>query len=167
MADFIRQILQDALSYTAAMGVVGCAAFVLLYAAACVALLPISVLTLGAGAAFGLWRGFALVWAGATLGACLSFLAGRYWLRGWVERRVARAPALAAIAAAASKSGWRVVLLTRLVPLLPFSLMNYAYGLTRIGLGEYALASCLGMMPGTLVFVYLGAAAAEAILGRF
>ena len=142
----------------------GCAGFVFLYAFACVTFLPASVLTLSAGAAFGLWRGFALVWVGAVLGACLSFLIGRHWLRGWVQRRMAGVPSFAAIDAAVAEQGWRVVLLTRLSPLLPFGLLNYAYGLTKVGFKEYTLATAVGILPGTLLFVYLGAVAGEAVL---
>ncbi len=155
--------LNGALLYVASLGVVGWAAFVVLYAAACIAFMPVSVLTLGAGAVFGVWVGFGLVWLGATLGACASFLIGRHWLRGWVERRVAHMPVFAAIDAAVSVEGWRIVVLTRLTPLFPFALQNYAYGLTRVRLSEYALASWLGMAPGTFLFVYIGAAAGEAV----
>ena len=157
MAGFFHEILARA----AAFGAAGCAGFVLIYAVACVTFLPVSILTLSAGAAFGLWRGFLLVWMGAVLGACLSFLIGRHWLRGWVGRRMTGVPSFAAIDAAVSQQGWRVVLLTRLSPLLPFGLLNYAYGLTKIGFGEYALATALGIIPGTLLFVYLGAVAGE------
>ncbi|MDE2290579.1 MAG: TVP38/TMEM64 family protein, partial [Elusimicrobia bacterium] len=143
----------------------GQGAFVLLYAAAAVAFLPGSVLTLGAGAAFGLWRGFILVSLGSTLGACAAFLVGRFLLRGWVERRLARFPAFAAVAAAVGAEGWKVVLLTRLSPVLPFNLLNYAYGLTPVSLGEYAWASWVGMMPGTMLYVYLGTAAGRLARG--
>lgn len=145
------------------MGVAGYAAFIFLYAFACVAFLPVSVLTLGAGALFGIGPGFFLVWTGATLGACVSFLLGRHWMRTWVEKRLARYPMFAAIDAAVTVQGWRVVVLTRLTPLFPFALQNYAYGLMRVTFGEYALASWLGMVPGTLMFVYVGAVAGEAV----
>ena len=159
----MTELLRHALSHIASLGALGSLAFVILYVIACVAFLPVSVLTLGAGAAFGMGRGFCLVWVGATLGACASFLIGRYWLRNAVERRLAGHPVFKAIDAAVSTQGWRVVLLTRLTPFLPFALLNYAYGLTRVRLGEYTWASCLGMMPGTAVFVYVGAAAGEAL----
>ncbi len=158
----MKASLASALAWTAAAGPAGWAAFVGLYVLACVALLPGSVLTLGAGAAFGLWRGFFLVSVGSTLGAWASFMTGRHLLRGWVSRRLENIPAFAAVAGAVGHEGWKVVLLTRLSPVLPFSLLNYAYGLTSVGAGEYTLASWIGMMPGTFLFVYLGAAAGEA-----
>ena len=158
----MKQFLASALARTAAAGLGGQAAFVGLYVLACVAFLPGSVLTLGAGAAFGLWTGFLLVSVGSTSGACAAFMAGRYVLSDWVSRRLARVPAFAAVAGAVGQEGWRVVFLTRLSPVLPFNLLNYGYGLTTVGLGEYALASWVGMMPGTFLYVYLGAAAGEA-----
>jgi uncharacterized membrane protein YdjX (TVP38/TMEM64 family) len=159
----MASLLRHALEHIAALGAGGYAAFVLLYAAACVAFLPVSVLTFGAGALFGVGRAFALVWTGACLGSCAAFLIGRHWLRGWVEKRLARRPVFAAIDAAVSAEGWRVVFLTRLTPLFPFSMQNYAYGLTRVRFVEYALATAAGMAPGTLLYVYVGAAAGEAV----
>lgn len=158
-------LLREALSAIAAMGAAGGAAFVLLYAACCLACVPASILTFGAGAAFGLGYGFALVWVGAMLGACASFWAGRRWLRGWVERRIARYPAFLAIDAVVSVDGPRMVFLTRLTPIFPFAFLNYAFGLTRVRFRDYALASGAGMVPGMLLFVYLGAAAGEAARG--
>lgn len=159
----MTETLQHVLSYVAGLGPVGYAVFVLLYAACCVAFFPVSPLTFGAGAAYGAVKGFALVWAGATLGACLSFLIGRHWLRFWVEKRLAGYPLFVAIDAAVSTQGRKVVFLTRLTPIFPFSTLNYAYGLTRVKFGDYALASCLGMVPGTALFVYLGAATRAAV----
>ena len=161
----MRELLSAALAWTAAAGLAGQAAFVGLYVLACVAFLPGSVLTLGAGAVFGLWKGFVLVSVGSTVGAWASFLMGRYLLRDWVSRRLEKVPVFSAVAGAVGQEGWKVVLLTRLSPVLPFNLLNYGYGLTTVGLGEYTLASWIGMMPGTFLYVYLGAAAGEAARG--
>lgn len=161
----MREFLSAALVWTAAAGLAGQAAFVGLYVLACVAFLPGSVLTLGAGAAFGLGRGFVLVSIGSTAGAWASFLVGRYFLRDWMSRKLEKVPAFAAIAGAVGQEGWKVVLLTRLSPVLPFNLLNYGYGLTTVGLGEYTLASWIGMMPGTFLYVYLGAAVGETARG--
>lgn len=158
----MKEHLAAALAWTASAGPLGQAAFVVLYVLACVAFLPGSVLTLGAGAAFGLWKGFILVSIGSTLGACAAFLAGRFLLRDWASRKLASFPVFAAFAAAVGEEGGKVVLLARLSPVLPFNVLNYGFGLTSVGLGEYALASWLGMLPGTFLYVYLGAAAGEA-----
>ncbi len=161
----MRELLATALAWTATAGLAGQAVFVGLYVLACVAFLPGSVLTVGAGAAFGLWKGFILVSIGSTAGACASFLVGRYLLRDWVSRRLEKVPAFAAVAAAVGQEGWKVVLLTRLSPVLPFNLLNYGYGLTSVGVGEFTVASWIGMMPGTLLYVYIGAAAGDAARG--
>jgi len=159
MADLLRM----ALEYTASLGAIGWVCFALLYAFACVAFLPVSVLTLGAGAVFGLRLGFLLVWIGATAGSCASFLIARHWLRAWVEKKIAHRPLFSAIDAAVSAEGWRIVFLTRLTPLFPFALQNYAYGITRVPFRGYAVASFLGMAPGTFLFVYIGAVAGAAV----
>lgn len=159
----MRDALNAALEWAASLGPAGQLLFILLYVAACVFGLPGSVLTLGAGAVWGLWRGFALVWIGACLGLCAAFLVSRFLLHDWVERRVERYPLFSAVRRAVAHEGWKVVLLTRLSPVLPFFLLNYAYGLTRVSLREYALASWVGIVPGTFLFVYLGSAAGEAV----
>lgn len=159
----MAELLHKALEFTASLGAFGGVFFVLLYAFACVAFLPVSVLTVGAGAIFGLRLGFVLVWTGATVGACASFLIGRHWLRTWVEKKIAHRPLFSAIAAAVAVEGWRIVVLTRLTPLFPFAIQNYAYGITRVRFRDYAIASFLGMAPGTFLFVYIGAVAGAAV----
>jgi len=131
------------------------AAFVVAYAVAAIALLPGSVLTLAGGAIFGLVRGTAFVFAGATLGACGAFLIARYLARRVVERRLGANPRFAAIDRAIAREGRKIVFLLRLSPVFPFSLLNYALGLTRVRFVDYLVAS-LGMLPGTLLYVYYG-----------
>ena len=111
--------------------------FVLLYVVVTVLLLPAVVLTLGAGALFGVAWAFVTVSIAATLGATAAFLVGRYLARGWVARRVAASARLGAIDAAVAREGWKIVLLTRLSPAFPFVLLNYAFGLTRVPLRDY------------------------------
>jgi len=130
-------------------------AFIAAYALAAVALIPGSVLTLAGGAIFGLWRGTLVVFAGATLGACAAFLVARYLARGAVERRLVDYPRFAAVDRAVAREGRKIVFLLRLSPVFPFSLLNYALGLTRVRFADYAVAS-LGMLPGTVLYVYYG-----------
>jgi uncharacterized membrane protein YdjX (TVP38/TMEM64 family) len=130
-------------------------AFVAAYALAAIALVPGSVLTLAGGAIFGLLRGTLYVFAGATLGACGAFLVARYLARGAVERKLAAHPRFAAIDRAVAREGRKIVFLLRLSPLFPFSLLNYALGLTRVRFADFAVAS-LGMLPGTILYVYYG-----------
>jgi uncharacterized membrane protein YdjX (TVP38/TMEM64 family) len=126
-----------------------------------VLLLPGSVLTLGAGAVFGLARGSVLVSVAATAGATAAFLVGRHLARGWVARRIEGQPVFRAIDEAVAREGWRIVGLTRLSPVFPFNVLNYAFGVTRVRLREYVLASWAGMIPGTVLYVYLGALAGD------
>lgn len=142
------------------LGAWGPAAFILGYVVAAVAFVPGSVLTLAAGAIFGLVRGVVYVFVGATLGAAAAFLVSRYLARGAVERRVAGDARFAAVDRAIEGQGFRVVLLLRLSPLFPFNLMNYALGLTRVRFVDYLLAS-VGMIPGTVLYVYYGRVASD------
>lgn len=130
--------------------------FILVYVVACVFLVPGSALTLAAGALFGIVRGSLIVSVGATLGATAAFLVGRHVARRWVEARLQNYPRFSAVESAVAREGWKVVLLTRLSPVFPFTLLNYAFGLTRISLRDYVVASWIGMLPGTVLYVYLG-----------
>jgi uncharacterized membrane protein YdjX (TVP38/TMEM64 family) len=141
-------------------GRAGMAIFVVAYASAVVAFVPASVLTLAAGAVYGTAVGVPLVLAGATLGAAAAFLVSRYVARGWVERRLAGVPRFAAIDEAVGSGGFTLVFLLRLSPVVPFTLLNYALGATRVRFRDYVLAS-VGMLPGSLLYVYSGALARE------
>ena len=147
-------------------GAWGAVIFIAAYALATVLFFPGSVLTIGAGLAFGLWRGFVIVSAGATLGASLAFLVARYFLRHRVEAAAKNNAKFAAMDEAISREGWKMVALLRLSPLLPFNLSNYLYGVTGIGFWPYVAASWAGMLPGTFLYVYLGAAGREAASGN-
>ncbi len=136
------------------------------YVLATVLLAPASVLTLAAGALFGLGTGFVTVSLASTTGATLAFLIARYLARARVERLIAGRPALKAIDRAIEEGGWRIVALLRLSPAVPFNVQNYFYGLTSIPLRSYILASWIAMMPGTFMYVYLGHITGSAVGGR-
>jgi len=138
------------------LGPAGLLVYALAYALATVFLLPGSLLTLAAGAAFGLLPGFASALMGATLGLALAFLVSRHLARRRVEDWIQAKPRFAAVDRAVAKEGWKIVFLTRLSPIFPFNFQNYAYGLTRISFWHYALASMVGILPGTFLYVYLG-----------
>jgi len=133
--------------------------FMLVYIVATVLILPGSLLTLSAGFLFGLGFGFALVSAASVIGACCAFLLGRYFARDWVAEKISGNAKFSALDNAVRDKGFVIVLLTRLSPVFPFSLLNYALGITAVRFPNYALASWLGMIPGTLLYVYLGSAA--------
>ncbi|KAK9146719.1 hypothetical protein Sjap_006622 [Stephania japonica] len=117
---------------------------------------PASILTLGGGYLFGLPVGFIADSIGATIGATAAFLLGRTIGRSYVISKLKDYPKFQAVAIATQRSGFKIVLLLRLVPLLPFNMMNYLLSVTPLGVGEYMLASWLGMMPITLALVYMG-----------
>jgi uncharacterized membrane protein YdjX (TVP38/TMEM64 family) len=131
------------------------AAFVAVYTVATVAFVPGLVLTLAGGALFGVLRGTLYVFVGAVLGSSAAFLIARYLARRAIERRIAGNPRFAAIDRAIGREGRKIVFLLRLSPVFPFNLLNYALGLTRVRFADYLVAS-LGMLPGTLLYVYGG-----------
>lgn len=138
------------------LGYLGPVAFIVTYAIATIAFIPGSVLTLGAAAVFGLGWGLLWVTIGANVGANLAFLIGRYFARDAISKQIENNQRFAAIDRAVGREGWKVVGLTRLSPAFPFNLLNYAFGLTNVPWIEYSLATLVGMMPGTFMFVYIG-----------
>lgn len=164
--------LQDLVSgveaAVAGAGPLGPVLFIILYAVAAVFLIPGSVLTVTAGFLFGPVIGSIVVSIAATLGAAAAFLVGRYLARPWVAEKVASVPRFAAVDSAIAAQGAKIVLLLRLSPLFPYTLLNYALSLTAVPFGEYVLASWAGMLPGTVAYVALGGAgkaAAETAAG--
>ena len=111
---------------------------------------------------FGVAWGSIYVSIGSTLGATCAFLVGRYLARNAIARRIEGNERFAAIDKAVANEGWKIVGLTRLSPVFPFTLLNYAFGLTQVKLRDYVLASWIGMMPGTVMYVYLGSLAKAA-----
>lgn len=138
------------------LGLLGMVLFALIYAGATVLMVPGSLLTLAAGASFGLLPGFIAVLFGATLGAAGAFLVSRHLARKRVERWIQRKPSFVAVDKAVAREGRKIVFLTRLSPVFPFNFQNYAYGLTSVSFWQYVLASWIGMIPGTFLYVYLG-----------
>lgn len=153
-----QALLRSALEWVNGLGAVGAIAFIVLYILATVAFLPGSILTLGAGVVFGVALGSLYVFIGATLGATAAFLVGRYLARGWVSKKIAGNLKFRIIDEAVGREGFKIVLLTRLSPVFPFNLLNYAYGVTGVSLKDYVLAS-IGMIPGTIMYVYIGSLA--------
>lgn len=148
--------LTAALNAIAALGPAAPIAFIAIYVLACVLFIPGSILTIGAGVIFGVVWGSIYVSIASTAGATAAFVVGRYFARDAIARRIEGNPRFRSIDDAVAREGWKIVLLTRLSPVFPFNLLNYAYGLTRVRLGEYVLASWIGMMPATVMFVYIG-----------
>jgi uncharacterized membrane protein YdjX (TVP38/TMEM64 family) len=142
------------------LGAWGPAVFIVGYAIAVVAFVPASLLTVAAGAIFGIGAGVAYVFAAAVAGSSLAFLVSRYLARAAIEHRLAGNQKFAAIDRAVGRQGRRIVFLLRLSPAFPFNLLNYALGLTSVRFADY-LAASIGMLPGTLLYVYSGKAVGD------
>lgn len=155
-----QSFLRNALQWIDSLGAEGAIAFIIIYIIATVAFLPGSILTLGAGVVFGLVWGSLYVFIGATLGAMAAFLVGRYLARSWVASKIAGNKNFTAIDLAVGKAGLKIVLLTRLSPIFPFNLLNYAFGITGVSLKDYLIGS-VGMIPGTIMYVYIGSLAGD------
>jgi len=161
----------DAIEHTAtSAGPAGPFIFIAAYAVATLALIPASALTLAAGFIYGPITGTAIVSAASTLGATLAFLVSRYLARPFVTQKLQGFPKLAAVQSKVSEDGAKVVFLLRLSPLVPFTLLNYALGVTEVPLASFIGTSWAGMLPGTVAYVYLGStgrSAAAAGTGNF
>lgn len=155
----VQALLIGLLDWIENLGVWGPIIFIGLYIVATIFFLPGSILTLGAGVVFGVIRGSICVSIAATLGATAAFLVGRYLARGWVAQQLTGKPRFSAIDRAIAKEGWKIVGLLRLSPIFPFNLLNYSLGVTQVSLRDYFFASWIGMMPGTVMYVYLGSLA--------
>eukprot|EP00817_Percolomonadidae_sp_ATCC50343_P004337 CAMPEP_0117418524 /NCGR_PEP_ID=MMETSP0758-20121206/276_1 /TAXON_ID=63605 /ORGANISM="Percolomonas cosmopolitus, Strain AE-1 (ATCC 50343)" /LENGTH=204 /DNA_ID=CAMNT_0005199055 /DNA_START=576 /DNA_END=1186 /DNA_ORIENTATION=+ len=131
---------------------------IVLYAAATVFFVPGLILTLAGGFIFG-WWGLPIISAGSVLGATLAFLNGRFLARSLVKNAVQKYPIFNSIDRAVEEEGWKIIFLLRLISLIPFNFLNYALGLTSASTIQYILASWIGMLPGTALYVYFGKAA--------
>ena len=161
----IQGTLQNALSWIEGLGPIAPIVFIIMYIIITVSFLPASVVTLGAGAVFGIVKGTIFVFIGAMLGATAAFLIGRYLARDWVSNKIAGNRIFKAIYDAIEKEGRKIIFLVRLSPAFPFNLLNYALGLTNVSLADYVLGT-VGILPGTILYVYLGGIVGSAAAGR-
>ncbi|MEM9265560.1 MAG: TVP38/TMEM64 family protein [Cyanobacteria bacterium P01_F01_bin.13] len=161
----IQGTLQNALNWIEGLGPIAPIVFIIMYIIITISFLPASVVTLGAGAVFGIIKGTVLVFIGAMLGATAAFLIGRYLARDWVSNKVSGNRIFKAIYDAIEKEGRKIIFLVRLSPAFPFNLLNYALGLTNVSLTDYVLGT-VGILPGTILYVYLGGIVGSAAAGR-
>jgi uncharacterized membrane protein YdjX (TVP38/TMEM64 family) len=152
----LHQLYLGIMAWMSGLGPLGPILFILLYIVAAVLFIPGSPITLGAGAIFGFFNALIIAQIGSTLAAACAFLVGRYVARERVARRIRRKSKFKAIDEAVGKEGWKIVLLTRLSPAFPFNPLNYALGLTKVRFKTYLWATFIGIIPGELVFVYIG-----------
>ncbi len=152
--------------YVKGLGSIGPIAVALVYIVTTVLFIPGSAITIGAGTLFGLTTGFFVVLVGANLGALCAFLLARTLLRKKVTRWAAGNAKFRSLDRAIGSQGFKMVFLSRLSPAFPFNLLNYLLGLTAVRTGSYVVANLLGMLPGILLYVYIGAAARDALAGQ-
>ncbi len=161
----VREWIRDFVGWVQQLGPIGVIIFIIAYALATALSLPGWIFTVSAGVIYGIIGGTLVALCGAVIGAALAFLVARYFLRQNIEEITQRNPRFAAIDKAIGKNGWKIVGLLRLSPLIPFNLSNYFYGITSISFGAYVLVSAVGMIPGTLLYAYLGAIGQTGISG--
>ncbi len=157
----LQELLKSLLAWIEGAGHVGGLVFMAIYIVATVLFVPGSIFTLGSGFVFGAVWGTVYVSIASTIGATAAFLVGRYLARDWVAGRVEGNRRFKSIDDAVGREGWKIVGLTRLSPIFPFNLLNYAYGLTKVSLKGYFFTSWVGMLPGTLMYVYIGSLAGD------
>jgi uncharacterized membrane protein YdjX (TVP38/TMEM64 family) len=144
------------------LGLLGIVLYVAIYAVATVLLAPGALLTIAGGFAYGFW-GLPIVLVAATIGASLAFLVARHVARDRVRRTLQTRRDIAAIDRAIAAEGWKIVLLFRLSPLIPFNLQNYLFGVTSVPFLHYLAATAVGIAPATALFVYVGALGGAAL----
>ncbi|MDB6119231.1 MAG: associated Golgi protein [Verrucomicrobiaceae bacterium] len=161
-----KEWLEEIASYVDNLGPWGPVVFAIAFIVASLLMVPGSVLTLSAGALFGVVRGVVLVSISSTIAATVVFWFSRFVARDYVARRVEGNAAFTALDRALEKEGWKVVALSRLCPVLPYAPLNYAFGVTKVKPGPYVAASWLGSLPATIVYVYLGSIARTGLSGQ-
>jgi uncharacterized membrane protein YdjX (TVP38/TMEM64 family) len=159
----LTEFLHHSMEWIAQSGWVGVAGFIILYTLTCVFFLPGSVLTVGAGAVYGFWFSTVLVTISSTVGAVVNFLTSRYLARSWMQKRLGRNAKFLALERAVSTEGWRMMLISRMSPIIPHSLVSYAAGLIRISFWRFTLASFVGFLPQSAAYTYVGAVVGKAV----
>lgn len=161
----VKEWLQSFTQWVEGLGVWGGVVYGVFYAIATVLLVPGAPLTIAGGLLFGVALGFPIILIGATVGAALAFLAARYLVREKVKAMVESRPKLKAIDRAVADEGWKIVAMVRLTPIVPFNLQNYFFGLTEVKFWHYVAATLAGIIPGVLLYLYLGAIGAATLTG--
>ncbi len=161
----VKEWIESFSRWVEGLGAWGGAIFAAFYAIATVLLVPGAPLTIAAGLVFGVAVGFPVVLIGATIGAALAFLAARYLVREKVQGMMENRPKLRAVDRAVAEEGWKIVIMVRLTPIVPFNLQNYFFGLTEVKFWHYVTATLIGIIPGVLLYLYLGAIGAATLTG--
>ena len=158
--------IEGAISAFASVGPTGYVLFVVAYILAGLILLPEALFTIIAGALFGFLWGSLIAWGSAMAISTIAFLVARTNLRARIERIAEKNKWMKAVNRALPKEGWKVVALARLSPLVPFGMQNYFFGLTKVRRRDYFAATALAILPGTLVYAFIGATGRAVLLGQ-
>lgn len=136
---------------------------IVLYSLTCVFFLPGSVLTVGAGAIYGFWSGVLLITIASCIGAAVSFLISRYVARDWMQRKLGHDARFVALERAVGSEGWKIIMISRISPVVPHSLVSYAAGLTNISFTRFMFASFIGFLPLSAAYAYVGVVLGKAV----
>ncbi|KAK5583561.1 hypothetical protein RB653_005158 [Dictyostelium firmibasis] len=120
-------------------------------------LIPVTIPTVLGGAIFGFWYTLLFVWCASMVGGCISFLIGRFLLRGSISKMVAKSKRMTAVDQAVAQESFKLVLLLRFTPIVPESILNYALSVAKISVARYLICTAIGLLPGTSFFIYIGA----------
>ena len=162
----VKDWIRSFINWVQQLGPLGVVVFIAAYALATVLFLPGWIFTVGAGLVYGIVGGTLVALTGAVIGATLAFIVARYFVRKNIEDYAKKNARFQAIDEAIGKNGWKIIGLLRLSPLIPFNLSNYFYGITAVSLKAYVAISAVGMIPGTLLYAYLGAIGKAGIAGE-
>lgn len=152
----LREWASDIVEWVRDLGLAGAFAYVLIYAVLATVAFPASILTMAAGFAYGPFGGLAVASPASVLAVALSFALAQTLFRKRFEKIIAEHPRLRAVETAVAEGAFRVAFLIRLSPIVPFALTNYSLGVMRIGFWRFVGASFLGMLPGALLYCYIG-----------
>ncbi len=162
----VKDWIRSYITWVQHLGPIGVVVFIAAYAVATVLFLPGWIFTVGAGLVYGIVGGTLVALTGAVIGATLAFIVARYFVRKNIEEYSKKNSRFKEIDQAIGKNGWKIIGLLRLSPLIPFNLSNYFYGITSVSLKAYVAVSAIGMIPGTLLYAYLGAIGQAGISGE-
>jgi uncharacterized membrane protein YdjX (TVP38/TMEM64 family) len=157
------ELVHRSMEWVQQSGWIGVAGFIVFYTLTCVFFLPGSILSVGAGAIYGFWFSTVLVTVSSTIGAMVNFLTSRYLARGWMHRKLSQSAKFRALEKAVCAEGWRMILISRMSPIIPHSLVSYAAGLIRISFWRFTLGSFVGFLPQSAAYTYVGAVVGKAV----
>lgn len=157
----VEVYLHEVFVWIHGLGTPGLVIYALIHTAVIVLLLPGVFFTIGAGFLFGIVQGTLIMVVATTLGATIAFLIARRWLGNRAQRYLLSHPRIRIISATVADGGWRVILMIRLIPFFPFKLSNYVFGLLEIRLADFVLGTFLGVIPLTVMNVYIGVLAGD------